>query len=97
VTEADFYRDDHRRIFGHIRKLIETGKAVDVLTVSESIERSNEVDQTGGLGYLGEIANATPSSPTFATTPISLPTTPPGCVDLVAVASQIEALAYGRG
>ena len=36
VTEADFYRDDHRRIFGHIRKMIETGKAVDVLTISQS-------------------------------------------------------------
>jgi replicative DNA helicase len=22
VIEADFYRDDHRRIFGHIRKLV---------------------------------------------------------------------------
>jgi replicative DNA helicase len=33
-----------------------------VVTVYESIEQSNEVDQTGGLGYLGEIANATPSA-----------------------------------
>ena len=23
VAESDFYRDDHRRIFGHIRRLIE--------------------------------------------------------------------------
>ena len=26
VNEADFYRDDHRRIFRHIARLIETGK-----------------------------------------------------------------------
>lgn len=62
VSEPDFYRDDHRRIFAHIRKLVELGKPADVVTVYESIEKSNEVDQTGGMAYLGEIANATPSA-----------------------------------
>jgi replicative DNA helicase len=62
VAEGDFYRDDHRRIFAHIRKLITMGKPADVVTVFESIEKSNEVDQTGGMAYLGEIANATPSA-----------------------------------
>lgn len=62
VSESDFYRDDHRRIFRHIALLAGAGKSVDVVTVFESIERSNEADQTGGLGYLGEIANATASA-----------------------------------
>lgn len=62
ISEADFYRDDHRRIFRHIARLCNAGTAFDVVVVFESIERSNEVDQTGGLGYLGEIANAQPSS-----------------------------------
>ena len=62
VSEADFYRDDHRRIFMHIRKLVETGRPADVVTVFESIDKSNEIDQTGGLAYLGEIANNTPSA-----------------------------------
>jgi replicative DNA helicase len=62
VAETDFYRDDHRRIFGHIRKLVEMARPADVVTVFESIDKSNEVDQTGGLAYLSEIANATPSA-----------------------------------
>jgi len=62
VGQSDFYRDDHRRIFSHIRKLIEMARPADVVTVFESIEKSNEVDQTGGMAYLGEIANATPSA-----------------------------------
>lgn len=62
VSEADFYRDDHRRIFAHIRKLVETGRPADVVTVYESIEHANQAEQTGGLAYLGEIANATPSA-----------------------------------
>lgn len=62
ITPEDFYRDDHRRIFRHIGNLIERGQTVDVVTVSDSIEASNEADQTGGLAYLAEIANATPSA-----------------------------------
>jgi replicative DNA helicase len=62
VRDTDFYRDDHRRIFRHIGKLIQMGRPADVVTVYESIEQSNEVDQTGGLAYLGDIANATPSA-----------------------------------
>ena len=62
MAQGDFYRDDHRRIFGHIRRLIEAARPADVVTVYESIEKSNEVDQTGGMAYLGEIANATPSA-----------------------------------
>jgi replicative DNA helicase len=62
VSEADFYRDDHRRIFRHISKLIGLGKPADVVTVFESIEKSDEVQASGGLAYLGEIANNTPSA-----------------------------------
>ncbi len=62
VAQGDFYRDDHRRIFTHIGKLITMGKPADVVTVYESIEKSNQVEQTGGMAYLGEIANATPSA-----------------------------------
>jgi replicative DNA helicase len=62
VTETDFYRDDHRRIFRHIAKLIELARPADVVTVFESIEKSNEIDQTGGLAYLSDIANSTPSA-----------------------------------
>ncbi len=62
VSESDFYRDDHRRIFRHIARLIEYGKPADVVTVFESIEKSNEVDATGGMTYLAEIADSTPSA-----------------------------------
>src|SRR5574337_909365 len=60
--EADFYRDDHRRIYRHIARLIELGKPADVVTVFESLEKSGEAEQAGGLAYLGEIANNTPSA-----------------------------------
>lgn len=62
ASEADFYRDDHRRIYRHIARLVEMGKPADVVTVFESLEKSGEAEQAGGLAYLGEIANNTPSA-----------------------------------
>ncbi|MFA7268664.1 MAG: replicative DNA helicase [Sterolibacterium sp.] len=62
VSEVDFYRDDHRRIFRRIKHLVEQAKPADVVTVFEAIEKHNEVEQAGGLAYLSDIANNTPSA-----------------------------------
>ncbi len=58
----DFYRDDHRRIYRHIARLIEQAKPADVVTVHEAIESSEDKDKTGGLAYLGMLAQNTPSA-----------------------------------
>jgi replicative DNA helicase len=62
VSAEDFYRDDHRRIWRHIAKLVEAGRPADVVTVSESIEASEDKDRTGGAAYLGALAQNTPSA-----------------------------------
>src|SRR4030088_1548512 len=56
VGARDFYRDDHRRIWRHIAKLVEAARPADVVTVSESIEASEDKDRTGGPTYLGALA-----------------------------------------
>src|SRR5206468_1021866 len=58
VGGDDFYRDDHRRIWRHIAKLVEAARPADVVTVSESIEASEDKDRTGGPAYLGVLARA---------------------------------------
>jgi len=62
VTGEDFYRDDHRRLWRHIARLMEAGKPADVVTVSESVEASEDKDKTGGPAYLGALAQNTPSA-----------------------------------
>src|ERR1700704_2361309 len=62
VIGEDFYRDDHRRIWRHISKLIEHNRPADVVTVSEAIEASEDKDKTGGPAYLGSLAQNTPSA-----------------------------------
>lgn len=62
LTDADFYRDEHRRIFRQIRNLLERAKPADVITVAEALDGVGESEQTGGLAYLGELAANTPSA-----------------------------------
>jgi replicative DNA helicase len=62
VSSEDFYRDDHRRIWRHIARLIEATRPADVVTVSESIEASEDKDKTGGAAYLAALAQNTPSA-----------------------------------
>jgi len=62
MAETDFYRHDHRLIYRHISKLIETSKPADVLTVAESLERSAELANAGGLSYVAALAQNTPSA-----------------------------------
>ncbi|MBM3384906.1 MAG: replicative DNA helicase [Betaproteobacteria bacterium] len=62
VSAEDFYRDDHRRIWRHVLRLIESGRPADVVTVGESIEASEDKDRAGGSAYLGALAQNTPSA-----------------------------------
>ena len=62
VTAEDFYRDDHRRIFRHVSRLIEHNRPADMVTVAESIEASEDKDKTGGAAYLASLAQSVPSA-----------------------------------
>src|ERR671924_2370041 len=55
VSGEDFYRDDHRRIWRHIQRLVEASRPADVVTVAESIEASEDKDKTGGATYLAAL------------------------------------------
>ena len=62
VTQEDFYRPDHRLIFGAVAELAAEGKPCDVVTVSQHLERTGDLEAAGGLAYLSSIARDTPSA-----------------------------------
>ncbi|MEN3810373.1 DnaB-like helicase N-terminal domain-containing protein, partial [Chromobacterium piscinae] len=59
VSEADFYRHDHRLVYKHIAKLVEMGRPADVVTVSEALDKNGELAEIGGLAYLATLAQNT--------------------------------------
>lgn len=62
VIEEDFYRQNHQLIFRVISKLASNGSALDVVTVAEELERIGELENAGGMAYLGLLVEKTPSA-----------------------------------
>ncbi|MCG6862057.1 MAG: replicative DNA helicase [Chromatiaceae bacterium] len=62
VAEGDFYRREHRLIFAALGKLAEQQQPFDVVTLAETLEQNGELEDAGGLPYLGSIAKDTPSA-----------------------------------
>jgi len=62
ITENDFYRNDHRIIFNAIRSLEEKSQPFDAVTLSQWMEQHNQLEDAGGLAYLGRLAKETPTA-----------------------------------
>jgi replicative DNA helicase len=62
VTEADFYRFEHKIIFGAIGALIGASKPADVITVYEHLQMAGKAEDSGGLAYLNALAQSVPSA-----------------------------------
>ncbi len=62
IYEKDFYRQDHRMIFRAIGALEAKSQPFDVVTLSEWLAQNEELEDAGGLAYLGRLAKDTPSA-----------------------------------
>ncbi|WP_165742272.1 replicative DNA helicase [Candidatus Thiosymbion oneisti] len=62
VAAGDFYRREHRLVFEAISRLVEADQPFDVVTLAETLERTGNLEDTGGLPYLGSLAKDTPSA-----------------------------------
>jgi replicative DNA helicase len=62
LVKDDFYRKEHRLIFGAIATLAEQTQPFDVVTLAETLERNGDLDDAGGLPYLVTLVEETPSA-----------------------------------
>lgn len=62
LSEASFYRGDHRLIWRAITDAAKAGKPFDYLTLGDWFESMGLADQVQGGAYLIELANTTPSA-----------------------------------
>jgi len=60
ITERDFFRDAHRRIFTKMLELMERGQAIDFITVKDELGRSGDLDQVGGPAYIASLVDGLP-------------------------------------
>jgi replicative DNA helicase len=62
LNEGDFYRFEHRMVFGAIGALINASKPADVITVFEQLLGQGKAEEIGGLAYLNALAQYVPSA-----------------------------------
>ena len=62
LTASDFYRYEHRMVFGAIGVLINAAKPADVITVFEQLQGLGKAEEIGGLAYLNSLAQYVPSA-----------------------------------
>lgn len=57
VEISDFYEKRHQIIFRSLRNLLEAHNLVEVLTLTEEMKKTNQLEEVGGEVYLFELAN----------------------------------------
>jgi replicative DNA helicase len=60
LTESDFYRDAHRKIFSRMISLSERGDAIDLVTLKEEMTRAGDLERSGGVTYLSSLVEGVP-------------------------------------
>ncbi len=56
----DFALESHRRIYSRMEELINSGRAVDIVTLAEELARRKEVESVGGVAYLASLTEGLP-------------------------------------
>jgi replicative DNA helicase len=62
LRPGDFYRSHHGTVYAAILELSERREPVDLVTVSEVLERQGQLDAIGGSAYLTSLINLTPTA-----------------------------------
>jgi replicative DNA helicase len=59
----DFSLDSHRRIFLRMSELMNSQRAVDIVTLANELSRYKEVEAVGGVAYLASLTEGLPRRP----------------------------------
>ena len=62
LNDTMFHREGHRRLYRAMLRLFQAGQVIDVITVSEELKKTGELDNAGGVQYLAELLDAVPTA-----------------------------------
>ena len=67
LSEEDFFSESHKYIFEGMKELIAQNKPVDLVTLSDVLEKKGTLELCGGIAYITELSFVLPSSAINAT------------------------------
>jgi replicative DNA helicase len=62
LKPEDFYKDSHRKIFAAMLDLYEKNEPIDLITLTEQMEKKAQLEEIGGAAYLSALVNLVPTS-----------------------------------
>lgn len=62
VKSGDFYQTSHRKIFDTMIDLFEKNEVIDLVTLSQELQRKEELDNVGGEAYLMALLESVPTA-----------------------------------
>jgi replicative DNA helicase len=65
LTVGDFFLDSHRRIYRAMQRLTEAAHPVDIVTLTEELDRHRELEPIGGPGYIASLVDGLPERPSI--------------------------------
>ena len=60
LRDEDFYLDGHRKIFRKMTGLTAQSRAIDIVTLKDELQRSDELESAGGAAYLAGLTDGLP-------------------------------------
>ena len=65
LSAADFYVESHQVIIRAMNEVFTQRKPIDLVTVSDQLDAKGELTKAGGIAYLTELAQITPSAANY--------------------------------
>jgi replicative DNA helicase len=62
LTPDDFYSESHRNIFYSMIQLFEKNEPIDLITLTNQLKGSNQLDAIGGSAYLSSLVDSIPTA-----------------------------------
>ena len=60
LKPTDFFHDHHRRIYQQMIALGESQQAIDLVTLTEQLQRTGELEAVGGAAYIAQLMDGMP-------------------------------------
>ncbi len=65
LKEEDFFAESHKYIFNAMEAIIKNNQPVDMVTLTDALEKAGTLQQAGGIQYIAELTNVMPSSANY--------------------------------
>ena len=65
LNKEDFYAESHKYIFSAMEDIANKSQTIDLVTLSDTLEKGGTLSQAGGLEYIAELTTAIPSTANY--------------------------------